>query len=332
MLTVSLAAITSFRSTAFAAVMTVDPGFNVTTFNVGFGVDGLAPGSGGVFGTDLYAAINTNGTLVRLDLDTGNVTPFITGLSVGANRPSGLAFDNGAFGTGQLYVSQNNGSVVAVSDTGTVTPLVSGGTLFSSNDLAFAPLGGAYGNNLFVTNGPFGFGNVSRVTDMSFNSVFVDNNDLAQVPVGIAFSTSGSAFGETMFLSVADGTIVEVDSTGTPLLFASGLGLAIDIAISTGGAFGEQLYVTDPNTQSILQVDSDGTVSTFASGFSFSSSGFDADLVFSPDGDTLFVSNGQDIVAISAGATTSVPEPSMILGAFVALGLGKTLRSGKRRD
>ena len=101
-LALTLTNLANIWSQAFAVPMTVNPGFDVTTFNVGFESDGLASGPGGVFGTDLYIA--TNGAVVRLDPSTGNVTQFVSGLAVGSSRPSGLDFDNGAFGTGQLYV------------------------------------------------------------------------------------------------------------------------------------------------------------------------------------------------------------------------------------
>lgn len=293
---------------ALAVPTTVDPGFVVTTFNVGFFSTGLAPGPGGPFGLDLYA-ISGPGGVDRLDPTTGNVTDFARSPVF---NPSGLAFDNGAFGTGELYAVSNDtpGSVGAVSG---MTTVVTSGLLTSSNDLAFAPPGGTYGSDLFVTNGSFGrIGDVSRVTAAAVVSVFVSAADLPDVAIGIAFSDSGSAFGEAMFLSVNDGTILQVDVAGNLSLFASGLGDAIDVAVSTGGAFGEHLYVTDPITQTILRVDPSGNVSTFATGFGFTTTGFDADLVFSRDGNTLFVSNNRDIVAISAAipSTTTTTTSS----------------------
>jgi hypothetical protein len=272
-------------------------------------IDGLAPSPGGAYGTDLYAAVN--GAVLRVNPVSGAFITFATGLATGNQRPSGLAFDPGTFVTGLLYVLQNNGSVVTVSPAGTVRVFSNWGTLFSSNDLAFARAGNAFGSNLFVSNGPFGPGNLSKVDVTGDNSVFAPTSSFAKVPVGLAFPPAESAFGRNLYASLANGTIVQVDPRTKVTTFARGLGLAIDLAFSAGGAFGDNLYVSDPQSQSILRVDSSGAVSTFATGFRFTRNGFDADLVFSVNGNTLFVAEARNIVAITTALSgVIIPQPS----------------------
>jgi len=283
------------------AAIVVPVGFTVTTFPMGIEIDGLAVASGGPYGTDLYAAVD--GKVLRVNPSSGAFTTFATGLATGANRPSGMAFDSGTFGTGLLYVSQNDGSVVTISAAGVVNPFSSAGTLFSSNDLAFAPPASPFGTNLFVSNGSPGSGNISSVTSGGVNSVFAPVSSFAQVPVGLAFPPSASVFGGNLFASLANGTLVQLDPLAHVTPFASGMGLAIDLAFSVGGTFGANIYVTDPNSQSIFRVDSGGTVSTFVTGLSLTSSGFDADLAFSNNGNTLYLANGSEIVKITAASS-----------------------------
>jgi hypothetical protein len=313
-------------SLASGAVI-VPTGFTVSTFNITVGgsaveLDGFAQSAGGAFGTSLYAAVN--GGVLQINPSTGAASQFASGLSTGSNRPSGLAFDNGAFGTGNLYVSQNDGSVAVVTPAGGASTFSSGGTLFSSNDLAFAPLGSAFGNRLFVTNGDFGSGNISSVTSAGVNAVFAATSQFAQVPIGAAFAPSGSAFGGNLFTSVANGTISQVNSSGQATTFSTSgnLGLAIDLAFGQGG-FGDNLYVSDPITQSIFRVTPGGVVSSFATGFAFTSSGFDADVAFSPDGRTMYVANNTQLVEITAPGA-AIPEPTsvVLLGTGLAAVLG----------
>jgi hypothetical protein len=78
------------------------------------------------------------------------------------------------------------------------------------------------------------------------------------------------------------------------------LGLAIDLAISAGVAFGESIYVSDPASQRILRVNMNGAVSPFATGMAFTQNGFDADLLLSDGGLTMYVANSTQIVKITA--------------------------------
>ena len=290
---------------AKSASIVVPPGFSVTSFPIKIEIDGLALSPGGAYGSDLYAAVN--GAVLRVNPVSGAFRTFATGLATGSGRPSGLAFDPGTFGTNLLYVCQNDGSVVTVSPAGKVSSFSKGGTLFSSNDLAFAPPGSAFGANLFVSNGPFGPGNISKVSSAGINSVFAPTSSFAQVPIGLAFLSSGGSFRNNLYASLPNRTVVQIDPVAKVNTFAKGLGLAIDLAFSAGGAFGNHIYVTDPVSQSILSIDSSGAVSTFATGFKFTRGGFDADLMFSTNGDTLFVSEGNNITAITS-------KPAVVTG------------------
>jgi hypothetical protein len=98
-----------------------------------------------------------------------------------------------------------------------------------------------------------------------------------------------------------------VTSAGATSTFASGTGEGEDLIVGKGSAFGDNLFVSDSTNQVIHMVTPGGVVSNFATGFSFSGSAFDGDLVFSPDGNTHFVANGNEIDVITAAA---VPEPA----------------------
>jgi hypothetical protein len=309
--------------------------FTVTVFPIGTEISGLAISSSGIYGTDLYAAVN--GGILRVNPTLGTFTTFTTGLATGSGRPSGLAFDFGIFGTDLLYVSQNNGSVVTVSASGVVNAFSSGGTLSSSNDLAFAQSGSGFRNNLFITNGgdlPF---SISQVNISGNNSFFVPTNIFNLPPVGLAFPKTDNSFGTNLFVSLFNrsglgSSIVQVDPSGNIFAFANNLGLSVDIAFSSGGAFGNYLYVSDPISQSIFKVDSSGISSLFATGFNFTNTGFDADLAFSDDGNTLFIANRNEIIKITSNSSPStVPEPSTILG-IVTLGLGAVLSKKRNQD
>jgi hypothetical protein len=308
--------------------------FTVTSFPIGVEIDGLAPSSGGLYGTDLYAAVN--GGILRVNPASGTFTTFASGLATGAGRPSGLAFDSGIFGTGLLYVSQNNGSVATVSPSGVVNSLSSGGTLYSSNDLVFATPGSSFGNNLIVSNGGDPPYSISKVNSTGNNSFLVPTNQFSRVPMGLAFPESGSSFGSNLFVSLwypptSGVSLVQVDASGNISPFANNLGLSTDLTFSSGAAFGDNIYVTDPISQSIFKVDSNGVASIFATGFNFTNAGWDADLVFSPDGNTLFVANRNEIVKITAKSQPpkSVPEPSNVFGlGLLGLGLAATKMKG----
>ncbi|NCR69053.1 MAG: PEP-CTERM sorting domain-containing protein [Microcystis aeruginosa LL11-07] len=326
---ITLGATISLSLEANAAIVASSE-FTVTSFPIGVEIDGLAPSSGGLYGTDLYAAVN--GGILRVNPTSGTFTTFASGLATGAGRPSGLAFDSGIFGTGLLYVSQNNGSVVTVSPSGVVNSFSSGGTLYSSNDLVFATPGSSFGNNLIVSNGGDPPYSISKVNSTGNNSFLVPTNQFSKIPLGLAFPESGSSFGSNLFVSLwraqtSGVSLVQVDASGNILPFANNLGLSTDLIFGSGAAFGDNIYVTDPISQSIFKVDSNGVASIFATGFNFTNAGWDADLVFSPDGNTLFVANRNEIVKITAKSQPpkSVPEPSNILGlGLIGLGLAAT--------
>ena len=295
-----LVALASIAATASAQV-SLPPGFAATTIAFGSVPTGMALSPGGAYGSDLY--VSTNGAVKRVDVTTGSVNNFATGLATGTGQPSGVEFDSGAFGTGLLYVVQNNWTVVTVSPTGVVTPFSSVGTLYSCNDLAMAPPASAYGALLFVANGNGGADTISSVTPAGTNAVFATAANFSNSPLGLDFAPAGSAFGAELFTSIyGAGQLVRVPASGSPALFASSVGWSYDLAFDPdpNGPFGDYVYVTDPSTGSVLRVAPNASVSTFASGFSFGTAGWDADLTFAQDGRTLFVGSGTSIVIIRA--------------------------------
>jgi hypothetical protein len=312
----TLSAVVFLASAASApAQILVPSGFTVAkTINVGQTVSGLAIAPGGAFGSDLYAT-DVNGEVLKVNTTAGTFAPFATGLPTGISGPSGLAFDNGAFGTGNLYASLNNGSVVVVNSAGAVSPFSSGNTLFSSNDLEFGPQGSAFAGKLFVSNGDFSGGNVSQVNSAGVNSNFAPTGFGGATPIGIAFAPTGSAFGGNLYASVDNGSVAQINSGGTVSTFATGTGIGDDLAFGKA-AFGDNIYVTNSASEVIDKVTPGGAVSTWATGLSLSGSAFDGDLVFSADGNTLFLANNTQIVVITANA---VPEPGPLVLAATGL-------------
>jgi hypothetical protein len=322
----TLCAVVLLASAARApAQIHVPNGFTVAeTINVGQVVSGLATGPGGAFGSDLFAS-DLSGEILKVNTTTGTFAPFATGLATGSNGPSGLAFDNGAFGTGNLYVSLNNGSVVVVNSAGGVNPFSSGNTLFGSNDLEFGPQGSAFAGKLFVSNDPQ---TVSQVNSAGTNSNFAGING---IPIGLAFAPAGSAFGGNLFASVANSTIAQINSSGTVSTFTTGTEFGNDLAFGKA-LFGDNIYVTDVATQSIFKVTPGGAVSTWATGLSlssFGSGGFDGDVVFSADGNTLYLANNTQIVVITAASAVPEPGPFVLAAAGLLLWYGSVrLRRG----
>jgi hypothetical protein len=295
----------------------VPAGFTVTVFPIGMEVDGLAVSPGGAYGTDLYAAVN--GGVIRIDPATGGFTTFVTGLPTGDNRPSGLCFDSGAMGTWGLYVSQNDGSVMYVDSAGNASLFCRRGTLYSSNDLTIAKPGGPFGDYMYVTNGSWlGNSSMSRVNTDGADTLFSPGSSFTGIPIGLDFPGDGSAFGPALFITQADGKVCSVSVDGQVYAVASGLGLAIDLAFGWSRPFGDSLYVSDPVSQSIFRVAADGSAGVFASGLAFTSSGFDADLVFSPEGTVLYVANDDEIIKIAwdGASVNRGPDPVSLAKPF----------------
>jgi hypothetical protein len=287
----------------------VPPGFTATSIPFGAEVTGMAVANGGAFGVDLYGS--TSGEVRRVNVATGSVTPFASGLATGFDRPSGLSFDKGAFGTGLLYVAQNNSTVVKISSTGVVSPFASGGSLFSCNGLVMAPVGSAFGAKLFVSNGNPGSGTISSVTSAGGTALFAAAANFANAPLGVDFPAAGSAFGGDLFTSVfLTGEIVRVNAAGSGSVFATGTGQSLDMRFSPDpvGPFGDFAYVTDTLTNSVRRVAPNGSVTTFATGFVFGTTGFDGDITFAPDGQVLFVASGADIIVIRASAASAFSD------------------------
>jgi len=305
MLTLSLCILAASLVGGGFGQVVVPSGFTATSIPFGAEVTGMAVANGGAFGVDLYAS--TSGEVRRVNVVTGGVTPFASGLATGFDRPSGLTFDKGTFGTGLLYVAQNNSTVVTISPTGTVSPFASGGSLFSCNGLVMAPVGSAFGAKLFVSNGNPGAGTIASVTSAGGTALFAAAATFANAPLGVDFPAAGSAFGADLFTSVfLTGQIVRVNAAGSGSVFATGTGQSLDMRFSPDplGPFGDFAYVTDTSTNSVRRVAPNASVTTFASGFVFGATGFDGDITFAPDGQTLFVASGASIISIrSSGAS-----------------------------
>lgn len=316
MFTVSLFLLAASLAGSGLGQVSVPSGFTATTIPFGAEVTGMAVANGGAFGVDLYAS--TNAEVKRVNVVTGIVTPFASGLATGNNRPSGLAFDNGTFGTGLLYVAQNNSTVMKIASTGVVSPFAAGGPLFSCNGLVMAPVGSGFGAKLFVSNGNPGSGTLTSVTALGGTALFASAANFANAPLGVDFPPVGSAFGGDLFTSIfLTGQVVRVNAAGSGSVFATGTGQSLDMRFSPDalGPFGDFAYVTETLTNSVRRIAPDASVTTFASGLVFGTTGFDGDIAFAPDGQTLFVASGTNIIAIrSIGASAFADLGSGLAG------------------
>jgi hypothetical protein len=276
-------------------------GFGVTSLDLGSTTGGIALSSGGAFGNFVY--VGGNDVIYQVNPNLSGFATFATGVGSGGLRPDGMRFDSGVFGTGNLYYSRDDGLVVGVNSSGVVSVLSSNNTLFSSNDLEFARPGGAFGDFLYVTNGPFGSGDVSRVDSAGANSVFAPQAAFGNVPIGVAFPSTGSAFGSNLYSGLGNGAIVRIDSAGGVTPFATGLGLPDGLAFSSGGAFGDSLYVADLTGQRILVVDSTGAETVFATGFNFND-GIDTKMAVTGDGNVLYITERNSLVRLTSNVVS----------------------------
>jgi hypothetical protein len=243
---------------------------------------GIALGTGGTWGTDLYIAdensFSCNGGVFRVNA-SGGISTLASGSPFAGDigDPNGLAFGpGGAFGT-ELYVADystqgggtgNGGSgvIYRVDSTGTRVPFVYGAPLIDPANLAFGP-GGAFGNNLYVAD----FGDIGGT-----------------------------------------GYIWTVDPSGHITQFAGGGGAPfvdpVKIAFGPGGCFGTDLYVLDSGAHKIFRVDSSGNISTYLDGIT--QWGYLGGLAF--NGDTLYFTRNTEIDRIRCCASpppTPTPTP-----------------------
>jgi hypothetical protein len=211
----------------------------------------MAFGPGVAWGTSLYISDHNSGggcAGAFFRFDSGGLSPFSTpGAPWGPSDPHELAFGpGGAFGT-DLYVADFNGGfddgqfggVIRIDPAGNKSVVYHENQIQSPHDVTFGP-GGAFGNDLYVTDHGSGIGGTGYIWRLD------------------------SGGGATL---VAGGS-------GTPFVDP------ISMVFGPGGAFGSDIYVTDPAANAIHRVDGNGQVSTFAtvptaSGIAFGPTGKD---------------------------------------------------------
>ncbi len=275
------------------------PGLRVDVYAAIDGPTAMAWGPGGAFGDDLYVATGA-GDILRVD-STGAATPFATGLEF----PTGLAFaEIPAFGE-LLYVTEfGSGKIRTVDSSGVVEDFLTiTGPSVRLADLAFGQDAAGFGTDLYVSDSATAGGVPGKLyrvdPDAGITTVFGTDPFTA---LDIVFSGSGP-FGNGLIVADAidygldNGGVRSFDSAGGFTLLASAIGTDLfdpaGVALGPGGIFGEDLYVADFGTGSIFTVTPTGVLMEFATGFCFGSVGYgyDADLIFNPDGDALLVAD-----------------------------------------
>ena len=288
---------------ASAQVLQV-PGYCIRRIPVAHEITGIAHAPGGAFGDDVY--LTTNGLVLRVDLDSGGMSTFATGLTTGTSRPSGAAFDTGVLGTGHLYVIQNleTKGLAEVHPDGSVVTFSAGGTLYSCNDVVIPEPGGPFGSFAYVTNGTFNFGaGISRVAPDKSNAIFHSGTGFKTI-IGLDWPKPGSAFGSDLFVGeYTDKLLYRVASNAATAAFpAAGPAfgqIPEDLAFGTpGGAFGDFLYVTTADTRKVVQVSPTGASVDFVTGLQ-AMNGYNGDLAFTVDGEMMLLADGLNLVVIS---------------------------------
>jgi len=217
---------------------------------------------------------------------------------------------------GDLFVGTATGQVIRVLSDGTTLLFAQVGT--SIEGMAFdTSSSSTYGSRLFVSEWiDGGYGRVSVIDASGLVQVFVS-------PGNVGIETAGLEFcGLIPRLYAVDqsGTIFEISNTGSVSLVGgidlqSQIQYAETLACSQGNTnFGDYLYLAEQGYQPagrILRVSTDGAIEVFASG----SQGFDwwgvTGLKFSPDGETLYVTDdvGRSIYAIQSSDVNTCEIP-----------------------
>ena len=231
---------------SFANVGTTDPG-------------GLSFGPGGSFGTNLFVAGNTttpgvgNGSVLEVDA-TGVASIFTATCCSGSG---GVAFDpTGAFGSNMFVGLTGLDGIGRVTLAGVFSTFVNIGALAGGpTDIEFGP-GGAFGTDMFVSVFSLTPGirppGVYKVSPAGVVSALADTTTSALIgqSQGLAFGPGG-AFGGNLYVSdSANGTILEVDPSGTVSVFASGLLMPEGLAF----AGPDTLYVVELGADQIVKI------------------------------------------------------------------------------
>jgi hypothetical protein len=214
---------------------------------------------------------------------------FSAGTSVsGLTDPHGLVAFIEGFPCCYVIVEQSLNRV-SRSDGGPPVAFATG--LSTPTDLLAAPPDRGFGNFLYVTES--GANRIPRINNAGVVTPFAS---LPAAPKRMAFSQvgGGSAFGDVLFVTLANGELRKIDPAGVVSPCASGLAGPEGLVFGPGGALRTTvLFVAESTANKISKVDPACTVSPFAS------TGLSAPvgLAISPQvawgsPDTLYVVNG----------------------------------------
>jgi hypothetical protein len=222
--------------------------------------------------------------------------------------PDSVLFDaTGAFSgvANSVLVGGGGTGIVAIRPDQTIVTILTPSDINGDVDtMAFDPSGGT-----LIFSGSAS-ARVSQTSGGAPSQLIATTNG---VPTGLAVSSSGD-----VFIGTYTGNVDRFNSSGAPItmLYASGLGSVLRIAIGHGGAFGDDLFAIN-NDGNLYRVDDDGIASLFGTGFaSFVGAGIGDFLAFGPDGSLYVSEHSTDTIW---RITAAVPEPGGMALALLAL-------------
>lgn len=318
----------------------------------GFGAtllaSGLEGGSGSTVGPDgaLYVVDNLAGNIVRVDPETGDVTPFVEGLPpsvIGIGGVMDVAFisdtayalvtlvgeDVGASDVVGIYQIDGPDSFTVVADIGEFSaqnvPTNANIKVMAGVQYALQP----YGDDLLVTDGHH-----NRVLEVTLDGEITELIAWGNVvPTGMALS------GDTVYVAQA-GPVPHMPEHGKVVAFevgsdtasdvASGARLVVDVeygpdgrlfALSQGDWAGaEEGTPAEPNTGKLVEVNADG-------GFNVIAEGLDRPTSLEFIGDTAYVVTiGGEVWTVALQETCTL---GTLKGTYVIQGTGAVIQEGE---
>lgn len=296
--------LSSATASALPSTPTVPESFTIhvvaTTASPG-ALQDIAPGQGGLFGTDLYFLVSGSPDDFIYRVNPWGGTPQLFATVPGGNLTHlQFGFNGDLFAVaGQAYVPS---TVYRITSSGVVSvfstppPTVPPGLTQASDGFAYSG-GGSFGNRLFVSEFDNCLNNGNPINAIEANGTRSEFVRLTSAGcnrlTGLAFGLGGG-FGSDLYgIYAYTGAIYRIDASKnvTPFPVSPQFGGETLAFGSPGNLFGDRLFVAKDYSDEIYAIAPDGTSSVFASGFQGFTAGGTTGLSFSQDKKMLFVTD-----------------------------------------